>query len=567
MKTKTRHARWLYLLLPALWLSCERKIEEPTEETDQIRISTEVVVDGEAVARTRAQDVAGITTGDGLYHQDEEYTVSATAKEGYALVRFYEKSKTDPTLMGKTSYKERATRDRIYRAEFQMQHPPLVVGGTNHLRTFSDYNKGVKLEWPTDQPVRGIAAGNSRWAIITGNKIFSSKDGINWDESVSIPVSDPEPVLNCIIHANGRFVALGYQNGQTRVWSADDRTLEWRELPSPRADIASKKWVALTTGFSGMLTALSSDGYTVVTNPGETWGDLQPSSSAQGGINKVVYDPDIDKYYVIGNHGFLRSREGRARVWSTERADFSGANLIDIACNDGMCVIIGSDGRAFYKNDLGWYESSPLPSVDGISQHDLRAVTYEEDEFVAVSSAGHLFSSTDGAHWEVMYKNPTPTVERGESTCIHFFNSLREYVVSWPSYHLTARFSDAFSSTGSYEVFFSSKGDTEIGVQPGPLRAFPLETKIRVEVFSNQRSIAPIYSKEFFLSDMRRRKIRSFVPKTLLVRGHEYHLVVSFHTPSMDSGTWFSRGTYRWPGGTTEITYSPGDPRSYAIYQ
>ncbi|TYK32849.1 hypothetical protein [Bacteroides pyogenes] len=107
-----------FLCLSFLFFACgEDSLNRDKKEKNLIKISTEVSIDGEDVSSTRASSVAGYTSGDGLYHQGEPFTVTAHANQGYELIRFYERTTNDKKFTGKSSYEGEASIDLVFKAE------------------------------------------------------------------------------------------------------------------------------------------------------------------------------------------------------------------------------------------------------------------------------------------------------------------------------------------------------------------------------------------------------------------------------------------------------------------
>ena len=107
----------LFALLCFTSCNKEELIKEiETPQNGEISVITECIVDGVDVTNTRAASEAGYTTGDGIYHENDEVIVTATANEGYELVAFYDKA--TPSVNLGASYIFPAAVPRTFKAEF-----------------------------------------------------------------------------------------------------------------------------------------------------------------------------------------------------------------------------------------------------------------------------------------------------------------------------------------------------------------------------------------------------------------------------------------------------------------
>ena len=142
------------------------------------------------------------------------------------------------------------------------------------------------------------------------------------------------------------------------------------------------------------LVKTSSDGLNW-TSGSSTW----TNSKMAGNLSKVVYNDKEKKYVGIGENCYASSSDGKK--WELETSsqnqdinDLLYANGKYYAVNSGLGGNIqqSADGKS-------WETLTPgLPNT-GNNYYSLNAITYGNDKYIVVGSAGKVLSSTDGENW------------------------------------------------------------------------------------------------------------------------------------------------------------------------
>ncbi len=348
----------LFALLCFTSCSQEELIKEmETSQNGEVAVITECIVDGVDVTNTRAASAAGYTTGDGLYDENDQVTVTATANEGYELVAFYDK-KTPSVNLG-ASYGFLAEVARTFKAEFRKNAEFIAVGNGGQIFTSIIGNKTITQVGTIDW--EALAVGENTLSVpsvriyaAVGGTYDSgiatiSHDGISW----SIPKKVANERLLDITYGNGKFVAvsdygaiISSSNGE--VWSTPQQ-------------VGNKCWESVTYG-NGKFVAV---GGTVASG----W-----ISTSTDGVN-----------------------------WSVPKQ--VGAKLLaGITYGNGKFVAVGYGGITTTSTDgVNWSTSLLMPGTD--ASNKLISVTYGNGRYVAVSQGGFKTSSTNGIDWNLLVGN------------------------------------------------------------------------------------------------------------------------------------------------------------------
>ncbi|TYK32848.1 beta propeller repeat protein [Bacteroides pyogenes] len=362
-----------------------------------VHISTEVSIDGEDVSSTRASSVAGYTSGDGLYHQGEPFTVAAHANQGYELIRFYERTTNDKKFTGKSSYEGEASIDLVFKAEFkQVNHFPnwryvkygngkfIVTSMDGSYTTSSDgvnWSKTVKFE----TPLISTAFGNGKFVATTSShprQVRYSSDGINWSSPSNVSIASY--LWNYICFCNGRFFVIDVFQG----WLSTSRDgVNWENPYHPGSSFPTGMR-SITYG-AGKYVALRTSGSTSISTDGKKWknaifsdhGNFRSIAYGAGlfvsvGANQLCYSSDADHFY------------------TKKEFPFSAFSII-YAKNKFWAV--GEKGYiAFSKDGIKWID---LMTVGNSNWMD---IAFGNGKFIAVGEDGCIATSTDGESWTLI---------------------------------------------------------------------------------------------------------------------------------------------------------------------
>ena len=251
----------------------------------------------------------------------------------------------------------------------------------------------------TSYPI-GIVYGNNRFVVVGNSSIiYTSTDGIHWDETVSgvtVPIRD-------LVYAGGQFVAVGdldgypahcYRDTATILTSTDG--LFWKIRPSD----TTVNLKGVTYG-NGRYVAVG-DRLTIVTSVnGLTWDKVigpvlnhylrdvtfgNGAFVAVGGIN-IVTGSQIFKFSLA-----VVSADGT--TWDPVYPGIPEQYLNGAAYGNGKFVAVGGEGAVTTSPDgIAW-----TPGNSGTSLA-LNGVAFGQQMFAAVGEAGGIFTSPDGIDW------------------------------------------------------------------------------------------------------------------------------------------------------------------------
>ncbi|MFI5296392.1 MAG: WD40/YVTN/BNR-like repeat-containing protein [Thermodesulfovibrionales bacterium] len=240
--------------------------------------------------------------------------------------------------------------------------------------------------------LNSVTYGNGLFvAVGYAGTIITSPDGVNWTSRSSGTSAD----LNDVTNGNGMFVAVGL----------DGTILSSRD---------GLNWTTGSSGTSATLTSVAYGGGVFVVLGAAA---LTSQDGVQWAVRAEVRSRRLrfadDKFIAVaafGPGGIYESLDGI--TWSFKpRGDGSDDFYTDIVLHKGTYVVVGS---------VGTFEISPIPaseaiftSADGTSWKQtnssggmldgrsfwINGINYGNGYFVAVSSAGRVFHSTDGYSW------------------------------------------------------------------------------------------------------------------------------------------------------------------------
>ena len=268
----------------------------------------------------------------------------------------------------------------------------------------------------------------------TYQKGYTSPDGINWTEGVSVSYGF-KSIIWC--KALGMFVAVGYQG---LYYSYDGTT--WTKSDNNFTAVA-----VAYSNYLGMFVATGAGNFYKSTN-GMEWEQIE--TDFQGEVVDMIYSATFNSFYGVGNAGLIAvSADGLE--WNADKfyspGNYSEGYFYDGASSPSCTVIPGNvNGKLLYSTDFENMEiidsGLSLPIISCAYSNELNL-------FVAV---GHDCSmkSTDGLAWERM-----PDVGSGTQK-IKWFSDFHSFFAGGPSGRLY-RCSD--SSTWEELLGFNSVND------------------------------------------------------------------------------------------------------------
>ena len=235
------------------------------------------------------------------------------------------------------------------------------------------------------QDVAG-AMGRPFIAVASTGQIWKSADGTAWE------IVDPSPLeyLGKVVHANGKFVAVGGRRyyigqapGSSAIFSSPDGLKSTSFFPE-RTDILSDAvfggglWV-VTGDDGGILTSNDASNWTDRSIPGTT-NDL--SVLVYGAGRFIAFSANRDRIYHSENGLEWQVSDG-APVAGVNAAAFIAGKFIAVG-NAGL-VLSSADGLSWTRYDIG-------------ATDDLLSVCYGKGGYVA-GALDHTATSQDGITW------------------------------------------------------------------------------------------------------------------------------------------------------------------------
>lgn len=249
------------------------------------------------------------------------------------------------------------------------------------------------LPIPSSQAGRMSVAWNGRLAaLICGNKVFASSDGIKWTEQLAAPKST---YLARVVWTGSHFFAVGRNSNRRKTdraavyWSTDGIT--WTSADSPQG--SDLLYSAVWTG--SQFVAVGVDGVIQTSPTGEHWTKRAPTGST-GTLRRMCSNGS--SYVAVGSGTVTSSQDGR--VWNSQVVpeDFDANSLV---WNGSQFVTVGNKGRVFTSRDgARWIRISMT------TEEDLNDIVWTGKQFVCVGTDSNkaplgplILSSADGAAW------------------------------------------------------------------------------------------------------------------------------------------------------------------------
>lgn len=233
-------------------------------------------------------------------------------------------------------------------------------------------------------------ARNPALYVAVGEGIFTSPDAVTWTERPS----GVSQVLNDVIWANGRFVAVG--NGGTVLTSADGASWVLQQVPAAVEPVlrgvaaSGDRYVAVGSQWS---TANSTYQELILTSPdGVTWSKSTESLSMY--LHDVIWSGT--KFVAVGSQVGGTNSEAAVLI-SADGVNWTkhlvGALTVlqDIAWNGSRFVATGYGGAASSPDGIVWTQVGQ-GSVSG------GAIAWSGQRFLTCGTV-YCQSSTDGVQW------------------------------------------------------------------------------------------------------------------------------------------------------------------------
>jgi hypothetical protein len=275
----------------------------------------------------------------------------------------------------------------------------LGVFYTSDLSTFTQ-----AASVPTGNYTKVIYA-NSQFVVVGNNVIYTSPDGITWTSRTSPANTNYQDV----IYANSLYVAYGNYSTGNLATSTDGATWATRSVGTGN--------ISQVIYGGGQFVAAGTTG--VYTSPnGTTWTAATTGILLASSITSVAY---IGGTYYVGTNSsgyYATSTDGAA--WALKR-DASSSTIYAFHNVNGAVAAVGNPGIIILSGGTREAQQPTFTFGAFATTNGGRQVAYNgSNQFVAVSSGGLPFSSSDGQNWVGRPLNPTSVM--AGSACIAYLN-------------------------------------------------------------------------------------------------------------------------------------------------
>lgn len=251
-------------------------------------------------------------------------------------------------------------------------------------RTWEGHSTGADLSSPF------ISFANGHFYIQSGHDLYRSVDGIQWEKLQYL-----YQTLAGITYGNGRLIGVGslpnssYSSTSSPNITSEDGTW-WSDVRAnnPTEDLTG---VAYGNG-----TFVTTGGARLTSKDGINW-KLHFQSSGGTLVESIIFA--AQRFVIVDNFRYIVSSVDGENWRDTVR---SPSSLYSITFGAGRFVAVGGE-----PNGKGLVATSPDGSTWTFDSTSIRTrlakVAYGNGIFVAVTSQGGIFLSTDGKSWTHAY--------------------------------------------------------------------------------------------------------------------------------------------------------------------
>jgi hypothetical protein len=241
---------------------------------------------------------------------------------------------------------------------------------------WTEQASAADLEW------LGVCYGNGLFVAVaasgSGNRIMVSPDGVNW-ETVDCPADN---IWYKVCYGNGLFVAVSYYTGSTSCVMTSPDGITW----TLRTGVADNSWTDICYG-NGLFVAVANSGVgnRVMTSPdGITWtARTYPVDNSWFG---VCYGNGLFVAVATSGVGNRVMTSPDGITWTTRTSPTEVSNWRSVCYGNGVFVAVASSGVTYRI----------MKSVDGITWESVDtpylsewvSVCYGNGVFAAVSKSG-----------------------------------------------------------------------------------------------------------------------------------------------------------------------------------
>ncbi|MDD5772269.1 MAG: hypothetical protein PHX78_02235 [bacterium] len=271
----------------------------------------------------------------------------------------------------------------------------VAVGQFGTILTSGDGVKWSIRNSGVNDELKSITYGNDKFVVVSWTGIIlTSKDGVNWSR---LSLGAYGNLFNAITFGNNIFAVVG-QSG--KIFTSTDG-ISWLD----RSIGVNENFMDVTYGNNKFIAVGGSDTGTVITSvDGVNWSIRNLSNNKY--LTKITYSDST--FAAVGSSG---TGKGNDTIFTSV---------------DGFKWL--SEKLTDQNPDLGWQR---LGSVHTSSR--FKDITYGNNLYVAVGSAGKIFTSSDGIKWSPQslgVTNDLRNIAYGNSTFVAVGNNLTSLISS-----------------------------------------------------------------------------------------------------------------------------------------
>ncbi|MCC5807047.1 MAG: hypothetical protein JJU00_12030 [Opitutales bacterium] len=231
---------------------------------------------------------------------------------------------------------------------------------------------------PSSADLEDVIHANGRFvAVGAGQTVLESADGETWTGRSSGSVD-----LGAVAFGNNRFLAAG--DAGTRLVSSSGTS--WSPLSGPLNEAVR----SLAYG-QGLYAAVGVNGGLLTSPDGVGWTARETGTADD--LRAVTYFDGV--FYAVGGGSVLRSRDGRGWTLALFSAqdDLRG---VTVRPDDGRIVVVGADSTVWHSDDGETW------TLGDVIEADLNTVSSGAGVFLAAGENGALYRSADGQSWNAV---------------------------------------------------------------------------------------------------------------------------------------------------------------------
>lgn len=269
---------------------------------------------------------------------------------------------------------------------------PLLISSSDGISWVSELSASARA-------LTGVTFGNGRWVAVNQSGIVNvSVDGESWLPS---DVRIELPGVYQLTYGLGNFVLVGGSSSVSlgQVWTSQDgftwlsHRLPSFANPSESVVYGDYGFVAVGGQWPGATQTVlrSNDGQNWETLPFD-WRDMTGWSTFAG----QYFFIQASRYQDPVNIGFLGTDVWLSTTGQEWRRTTMSSNawLNALTWGNNRYVSVGSAGAAVFSEDGVTWSASTTPTTNLLS-----SIAFGGDMFVAVGVAGTIITSDDGVHW------------------------------------------------------------------------------------------------------------------------------------------------------------------------